>query len=152
ADLAHGDPQPRVSAGEHAKQHGAAKWLVAALLLLTVLGAVVVVVHDRFGREVPGDSVPEDDMGAQTETMAVQSLEPIVPQALVQRPVKLPGLKSWTIESVKPRGTWYMDSQAFSPDGHLLAAGAGSGAIYLWDVDSGRLLHILLGHQRSGAG
>ncbi len=38
-------------------------------------------------------------------------------------------------------------SLALSPDGNLIACGAGNGTVWIWEVKSGRLIQILVGHK-----
>ncbi len=53
------------------------------------------------------------------------------------------------IDSVftEPFGLVY--SVAFSPDGRLLAAGMGEGAIYVWQTGEQQLVHVLQGHDQA---
>jgi WD40 repeat protein len=71
--------------------------------------------------------------------------EPLSDQALVHRPLPLPGVRSWTIETVAPRGP--VLSVAYHPKGRWLAAAGHDGVIRLWDPGTSRLVRALVGHQ-----
>jgi WD40 repeat protein len=49
------------------------------------------------------------------------------------------GRKRHTLEGPKQK----MEKLAFSPDGKLLAAGGGSTNVWVWDTDTGKLVHVL---------
>lgn len=71
--------------------------------------------------------------------------EPLSPIALVGRPAKIEGVRSWTIETRGHRGAIYW--MEYSPDGKYLATpGHGDGTVRLWDAETGKLLNVLLGH------
>jgi WD40 repeat protein/Leucine-rich repeat (LRR) protein len=74
----------------------------------------------------------------------LQGGQPLSSIALVQRPAKIKGVRSWTIETVKPRGA--LNSVAYSPDGKWLAAAGEDGVIRLLDAVTGRLVRTLVGH------
>ena len=63
--------------------------------------------------------------------------------ALVTAPAKLRGAKSWTIETVRPRGA--LTDVSFSPDGRLIAL-ATEGCVRLLDATDGKLIRILAGY------
>ena len=65
-------------------------------------------------------------------------------RALVTRPAVLKDLRGWTLETYRHRGPVY--ATCYSPDGRLLATGGHDGMIRLWEVESRRLLKILVGH------
>jgi WD40 repeat protein/serine/threonine protein kinase len=68
--------------------------------------------------------------------------EPISAVALVQRPAKLPGVRSWSIVT---RGVSPTCPLAYRPDGKRLAVGSWDGTIRIYDVQTGRLVQVLLG-------
>jgi serine/threonine protein kinase/WD40 repeat protein len=74
----------------------------------------------------------------------LQGGQPLSNIALVQRTAQIKGVRSWTIETVKPRGA--LISVAYSPDGKLLAAAGEDGVIRLLDAITGRLVRTLVGH------
>lgn len=47
---------------------------------------------------------------------------------------------------------WYVDKVAFSPDGRFLLSGSMDGTVILWDVESGRKLRTLAGHDGAVTG
>jgi WD40 repeat protein len=66
------------------------------------------------------------------------------PVALVSRPAPLEGVGSWTVETIRHRGTTH--GVAYRPDGRLLATACADGAVRVWEADAGRLAHAFLGH------
>ncbi len=79
------------------------------------------------------------------EPLPFKPSEPLVPHALVAKPAPIDGVISWTIHSTNHRSfvTWY----AVSPDGRYLASASRDLAIRIWDVESGHLVKLLLGHR-----
>lgn len=51
---------------------------------------------------------------------------------------------SWTLETRRHRGAMY--HVAISPDGKTLATGGLDGTIRLWEVETGKFIKCLLGH------
>jgi serine/threonine protein kinase len=137
----------------------------AALALFgmaVLLAAIVLRIRGKDGRdttiEVPEGSkvtvendgqvvvVPPDAPAAPL----VEGGEPLSPWALVRRPARLKGVRSWTIET--HRGRAGFDSLAMRPDGHQLAVSSFDGVIRLYDPNAGRLQKVLLGQQRGNLG
>ncbi|HEY7308928.1 MAG TPA: protein kinase [Gemmataceae bacterium] len=140
--------------------------VAAAILLLGGLTAlVVVIIRDKHGKEVGRMAVPKDGSvevkpddqakppendKKQVEAIPadpVPKIEPGTPlssMALVTNPARLPGVRSWTIETRTSRGG--IDAVAYRPDGHLIATAGEDGVIRLLVPQSGRLLRILVGH------
>ena len=78
------------------------------------------------------------------EPLELKPGEPLSRLTLVANPPPLAGVRSWTIEPLGHRG--FLSSLAYSPDGRLLASGARSGNILLWDAATETLLRTLVGH------
>jgi hypothetical protein len=82
---------------------------------------------------------------------------PLSPLALVTRPAPLPGVRSWTVETVHQRGgnpsatavagVWPAPL-ALNADRSRLAVAGDDGTLRIFDVNSGRLLQALLSHER----
>jgi WD40 repeat protein len=68
--------------------------------------------------------------------------QPLSAQAFVQRPVGLPGVAGWTVETRGHRGA--VLAMAYRPGTKLLASAGSDGVIRLWD--DGKLVRALLGH------
>ena len=69
--------------------------------------------------------------------------KPMSAMALVRKPAKIPGVESWSIETISHRG---YQTCVLSPDGQRLATFGADGAIRVWDTRDGRLLRVFLGH------
>jgi WD40 repeat protein/serine/threonine protein kinase len=158
------------------KRPGRRLAVVAALAVgcAAVIGLVVVIIRDRQGRELARIEVPEggsvevkDDGKGKDQrkkqptpkpevpimpvAMApVMPNEPLARTALVQRPAKLPGVRSWTIAPRDPElpGSFLV---AYRPDRKRLAVRSEMDAnIRIWDPESGRLLQMLFESSRVG--
>ncbi len=69
------------------------------------------------------------------------------PVAIVTEPAAIPGVRSWTIETIGLRGE--ARSLCFHPsNSDLLATGSSDAVIRIWDLSSGKLVKALLGHAR----
>lgn len=79
-----------------------------------------------------------------SEPIKIKPGDPLSGRALVQRPAKINGVLSWTLETRRHRGLIYHVS--ISPDGKTLATGGLDGTIRLWNVDTGQFIKCLLGH------
>ena len=65
-------------------------------------------------------------------------------KAAVLNPPRIPGLKAWTVELRAYRGE-FNDVEFSKDSGQLITAGQ-DGAIRFWDVETGKLLRVLMGH------
>lgn len=109
-------------------------------------GKVIVRVYYEAAQANPKPAAPPDQNKTPAPPkMACPTTEPISPLALVQRPTSLPGLKSWTLETRKPRRGY--KRIAISPDGKYLAASSPDGTIRLFASPSMKLCRILAGHK-----
>lgn len=73
---------------------------------------------------------------------------PLSPQALVQQPPTLAGVKSWTLETATNRGQIMV---AVSPDGRWFASSAKDGTVRVHAFATGQLVRALLGHDETGS-
>ena len=74
--------------------------------------------------------------------------EPLVKHALVADPAAIDGVISWTIHSKNHRTK--TPCSVLSPDGKHIASACMDMAIRIWNVETGRLVKLLLGHERDG--
>jgi WD40 repeat protein len=79
------------------------------------------------------------------EPITIKSGSPLSGRTLVARPAFIKGLRSWTLESRRHRG--YLVATAVSPDGKSLATGGLDGIVRIWDLESGDLTRVLVGHE-----
>jgi serine/threonine protein kinase/Tol biopolymer transport system component len=70
--------------------------------------------------------------------------EPLSLMALVPKPTRLPGAKSWTLETREPRGE--VRAVRFSPDDKLLASAGDDGVIRLWEPKELQFVRAMAGH------
>jgi serine/threonine protein kinase/WD40 repeat protein len=73
--------------------------------------------------------------------------KPMSPRAFVQLPAKLPGLRSWTIDTRRPRGKPL--HKVFSADGKRLITYGSDGTLRAWDVATGALQTAASGYGRA---
>lgn len=66
---------------------------------------------------------------------------PLSPLALVPRPAEVKGVRSWTVETVNPRGNTH--ALAMRPDGKQVAVSSADGIIRIWALESGHLVRML---------
>ncbi|NUQ64799.1 MAG: protein kinase [Pirellulales bacterium] len=71
---------------------------------------------------------------------------PMSEMALVAQPAAIPGVRSWTVETIGHRHA--VRAAAYRPDGQVLATAGDDGAVRLWAPDTGKLLQLLAGHDR----
>lgn len=76
--------------------------------------------------------------------------DPLSARALVTKPLPITAVVSWSLETRRHRGLIWC--HALSPDGRVLATGGLDGTIRCWDVESGKLLRALIGHDSYVAG
>ncbi len=110
-------------------------WLFGLALLIGAAGAV------------PGDTPSKERPASTTISGDPISLRPgggLSVRTPVVRPRSLKGARSWTIETRRHR--WAAIDLALSPDGSLVATTGYDGMIRLWDVATGDLVRVLVGH------
>lgn len=147
---------------------GAAHWWKSPLAMvagsggaiLFVLLGIWLIVRDRDGKEKarielkPGDrlEVAESDSNpppalprpAPPNAPESGSAAPLSKKAWTQHPVRLPGLQSWSLETLGHRGR--VLEAKFSPDGKWVATAGGDGTVRVYDGATGEERTILLGH------
>lgn len=94
-------------------------------------------------------AIPTAAPPAQART--IPATKAISPTALVTRPAVLPGVKSWTLETVLPRDGFVtrLHTMAVSRDDQFLAIGGNDCVVRVYELPSLKLLSILPGHHAS---
>ncbi len=87
--------------------------------------------------------VPESSLNVVSSPPPLFRGSPLGRSALVTRPASIAGIRSWSIETIGPRGQPI--SMSFSPDGSMLAGAGWDGVIRIWDAQT-RELKRCLGH------
>jgi WD40 repeat protein len=80
------------------------------------------------------------------EALKLSVGRPLGAFALVPQPMPIPGVLAWTIETRRHRGD--LTAMDTSPDGRLVALGGDDTTIRIWELDSGKLVRTLVGHDR----
>jgi WD40 repeat protein len=109
------------------------KWcvLVGGLFLLGAVGFA------QGPAKVPVVEIP-------AERLEFAQGDPLSLRALLTKPLPMTGVLSWTLETRRHRSAIWC--HALSPDGRTLATGGLDGTVRLWDVETGRLVRALVGH------
>ena len=104
-----------------------------ALLALTRVKADI----KKYGAKVP----------AKVATAAGTAFTGVSRKSSVLNPPRIPGLKAWTVEVRDYLGKFY--DVEFSKDSSQMITAGADGAIRFWDVGTGKLLRVLMGHDGS---
>jgi WD40 repeat protein len=80
------------------------------------------------------------------EPLSIEPGKPLSVRSLVTHPSPLNDALSWTFESRRHRGVVY--SLAISPDRRQMATGGLDGVIRIWDMASGELVRMMVGHDQ----
>ena len=96
----------------------------------------------RLLRELPGATQPTKPL---ERSILVRRGQPLSSQAVVSRPAKIEGLRSWSVEMAMHHGV-ALSTIVWSPTGDTIATAYDQDpGIRLWNSD-GKLLRVLLGH------
>jgi WD40 repeat protein/serine/threonine protein kinase len=135
--------QETLSPEEFSRRYG---WQNDPSKVLSAGGATVPAAPVVVGKPANPPQVAVPKIAAEPQKVAEG--KPLSPLALVSRPAKIPGIKSWTIETRGHRyGSFRVSASvlSYSPDGRFLAATTEDDAIRLWDAANGQLVRILVG-------
>ncbi len=146
------------------------KMILAALGLVcmaVVMAQIILIFRNKDGEEIARVEVPADPKKAKANyavppgTRSVEALskpavplpaipsgEALSPNAIVDRPAKIKGLETWTLETVAPRGV--VIAGACRPDGKQVATLSEGTTIRLWNVKTGELDRAFLTPGRGG--
>jgi WD40 repeat protein/serine/threonine protein kinase len=98
-------------------------------------------------RGKPGEASKAVLVKVEPEPRELKPGEPLSGCALVARPAELPGVKSWTLETVGHRSR--VLCVTYSPGGKWIASAGDDGSIRLFSAGTGQLVRILVGHAGS---
>lgn len=90
-------------------------------------------------------AAPIEPVEITPEPLALKTGAPLSGRTLVQRPPFIKGLRSWTLETKRHRG--YVVTIDVSPDGKQLATGGLDGIVRIWDLETGKFVRALVGHE-----
>jgi len=91
----------------------------------------------KYGVKVP----------AKVATAAGTAFTGVSRKSSVLNPPRIPGLKAWTVEVRDYLGKFY--DVEFSKDSSQMITAGADGAIRIWDVGTGKLVRVLMGHDGS---
>lgn len=114
--------------------------------LRLALGALCVgaIVSPTVAQDSPAAGLAIVPLEIRAQTPVIKPGEALSVRSLVTEPAPLTNVLSWTIESRRHRGM--IHSATVSPNGKLAATGGLDGTIRVWELATGRLLRILIGH------
>ncbi|MBC8874304.1 MAG: protein kinase [Planctomycetes bacterium] len=98
-------------------------------------------------RGVP-TAVQPKPLKIEPEPLDIVAGQPLTSTALVQQPAAIDGVLSWTIETIQHRAV--ITDAGFSPDGERVATIGVDGTVRIWDVKTGMLKRVLVGHSSGG--
>lgn len=108
------------------------RWVVWGVSLATILA------------RGPAPAWAVTPISLQPQPSELKPGDPMSARCLVTHPPAVRGALTWTIESRHHRGNIY--SLSISPDGKQMATGGIDGSVRIWNLETGELVRILVGH------
>jgi WD40 repeat protein len=113
--------------------------------MIAILTAALCVVAGSTADDPPQSTQSKvEPVLIRPETISIAPGAPLSARALVTKPAPIRGVTSWSLEDRRHRG--YIVAVALSPEGKRIATGGLDGTIRVWDLENGKLLRALIGH------